>query len=104
MLTEAPLCFGGPLILHGMPLVALAHTAMGDQYPEVLPGVYYLNQLATYNKIGEFKSGNQSVSDFWFFLGYSSWEWDQLFGEISEGAWDTSDDRVTHFHWPRASY
>ncbi|PON36695.1 Thioredoxin-like fold containing protein [Parasponia andersonii] len=100
MLTEAPLCFGGPLILRGMPLVALTHRAREDQYPEVLPGVYYLDQLATYNKIVEFRSGNHSIADYWFFLGYSSWGWDQLFDEIAEGAWNTSNDCMTYFRWP----
>ncbi|XP_062112961.1 uncharacterized protein LOC133824112 [Humulus lupulus] len=100
MLTEAHLCFGGPLIVRGMPLVTLTRAAVEDEHPEVLPGVYYLDQLATYNKIGDIKSGNQSITDYWFFLGYSSWDWDQLFNEIGEGSWDISDDRMTHFHWP----
>ncbi|XP_030482148.2 uncharacterized protein LOC115699075 isoform X2 [Cannabis sativa] len=97
MLTDAPLSFGGPLIVRGMPLVALTRAAMEEKHPQVLPGVYYLDQLATYNNIEDIKSGNQSITDYWFFLGYSSWDWDQLFNEIGEGSWDTSDDGI---RWP----
>ncbi|XP_024031765.1 uncharacterized protein LOC21398092 [Morus notabilis] len=100
MLTEAPLSFGGPLVQRGMILVALTRRAMEDQYPQVLPGIYYLDQSATYRTIGELKSGNQSITDYWFFLGYSSWGWEQLFDEIAERAWNISDDSMTHFAWP----
>ena len=100
MLSEAPLAFGGPLIKGGMPLVALTRRFVKNEYPEVLMGVYFLDQLATLNKIEELKLGNQSVSDYWFFYGYSSWGWDQLLDEIAQGAWDLSDDGTRHFNWP----
>lgn len=100
MLAEAPLSFGGPLIKGGMPLVALTRRFVKTEYPEVLQGVFFLDQLATIQKIKELKSGNQSVSDYWFFFGYSSWGWDQLFDEIAEGAWNLSDDGLKHLEWP----
>ncbi|KAL5552998.1 hypothetical protein UlMin_040399 [Ulmus minor] len=102
ILVEAPLSFGGPLALRGRPLVALTRKVMNDQYPEVLPGIYFLDQIATSHAIEELKSGNQPIADYWFFLGYSSWDWDQLFDEIAERAWYTSDsdDSMTHFGWP----
>ncbi|KAM1540934.1 hypothetical protein PS1_010924 [Malus domestica] len=100
MLSEAPLSFGGPLVKVGMPLVALTRRFVTNEYPEVLPGVYFLDQSATLRKIKEIKLGNQSVSDHWFFYGYSSWGWDQLFDEIAEGAWDLSDDGTRHLDWP----
>lgn len=100
ILAEAPLSFGGPLVQHGMLLVALTRSSADGQYPQVLPGIYYLDQSATYRTIREFKSGNQSITDYWFFLGYSSWGWDQLFDEIAEGAWNISDDSTTYLSWP----
>ncbi|KAF3966371.1 hypothetical protein CMV_009525 [Castanea mollissima] len=100
MLKEAPLSFGGPLMIRGMPLVSLTRSATKDQYPEVLPGVYFVDQVATIHEIKEFKSDDQSIADFWFFVGYSSWGWEQLFGEIAEGAWNVTDDGIQHLHWP----
>lgn len=100
ILTEAPLSFGGPVMKYGMPLVALTKSVARDQYPEILPGIFFLNQSATIQEIEGLKSGNRSISDYWFFLGYSSWGWEQMFDEIAEGAWDVSDDSFTHFGWP----
>ncbi|XP_030960145.1 uncharacterized protein LOC115981869 isoform X3 [Quercus lobata] len=100
MLKKAPLSFGGPLMIRGMPLVSLTRSATKDQYPEVLPGVYFVDQVATIHEIKEFKSDDQSIADFWFFVGYSSWGWEQLFGEIAEGAWNVTDDGIQHLNWP----
>lgn len=100
MLKEAPLSFGGPLIEHGNPLVSLTRRATKYQYPEVLPGVYFVDQVATIRQIEEFKTDNRSIADFWFFLGYSSWGWEQLFDEIAEGAWGVSDDAMGNLDWP----
>ncbi|KAM5566432.1 hypothetical protein ABKV19_014888 [Rosa sericea] len=100
MLVEAPLSFGGPLIKGGMPLVALTQKFVKDEYPEILPGIAFLDPSATIQKIKELKLGNQSVTDYWFFFGYSSWGWDQLFDEIDKGAWNLSDDGMRHLDWP----
>ncbi len=100
MIKEAPLSFGGPLIKHGMPLVALTRSATKDQYPEILPGVYFVDQVATIREIEGFKSDNRSIADYWFFLGFSRWGWDQLFGEIAGGAWNVTDDGMQHLDWP----
>lgn len=100
VLRESPLSFGGPLMQRGMPLVALTRRVAKDKCPEILPGICFLDQLATVHELEELKSGNRSIADYWFFLGYSSWGWEQLFDEIAEGAWDASDDSMTHFVWP----
>ncbi|XP_041011142.1 uncharacterized protein LOC121254959 isoform X1 [Juglans microcarpa x Juglans regia] len=100
ILKEAPLSFGGPLMTHGAPLVALTRSDTKNQYPEVLPGVYFIDQVATIREIEDFKSGNRSIAAYWFFLGYSSWGRDQLFDEIAEGAWNVSDDGLSHLKWP----
>ncbi|KAJ8759617.1 hypothetical protein K2173_009264 [Erythroxylum novogranatense] len=99
LLREAPLSFGGPLIKRGMPLVAFTRRTMKDQYPEVVPGIYFLDQSATRKEIEELKSGNQSLADYWFFLGFSSWGRDQLFDEIADGAWSLRE-KVDHIDWP----
>ncbi|KAJ4822825.1 hypothetical protein Tsubulata_015827 [Turnera subulata] len=91
VLKEAPLSFGGPLINPGLPLVSLTRGAVTGEHPEVAPGVYFLDQLSTYRVIEELKSGNHSLIDYWFFLGFSSWSWDQLFDEIALGAWNLND-------------
>ncbi|XVE92887.1 hypothetical protein REPUB_Repub01dG0142400 [Reevesia pubescens] len=67
-LKEAPLSFGGPVLRRGMPLVALTRRVSENQYVEVLPGIYFLDQLATLAKIEELKAGNQSINDCWFSL------------------------------------
>uniref|UniRef100_A0A6N2LKR3 Thioredoxin domain-containing protein n=1 Tax=Salix viminalis TaxID=40686 RepID=A0A6N2LKR3_SALVM len=101
LLKEAPLSFGGPLVTRGMPLVALTRRAVGSQYPEVAPGTYFLGQSATLHEIEEIRSGNQRVSDYWFFLGFSSWGWDQLFDEIAQGAWNLSEEHEKELlDWP----
>nr|XP_011463453.1 PREDICTED: uncharacterized protein LOC101292598 isoform X2 [Fragaria vesca subsp. vesca] len=100
ILAEAPLSFGGPLIKGGMPLVALTQKFVKHEYPEILPGIAFLDPSATIQKIKELKLGNQPVADYWFFFGYSSWGWDQLFDEIDQGAWNLSDDGMQHLNWP----
>ncbi|KAI5582158.1 hypothetical protein POPTR_007G070400v4 [Populus trichocarpa] len=100
LLKEAPLSFGGPLVTRGMPLVALTRRAVGGQYPEVAPGTYFLGQSATLHEIEEISSGNQCVSDYWFFLGFSSWGWEQLFDEIAQGAWNLSEHKKEPLDWP----
>lgn len=100
VLGESPLTFGGPLINNAMPLVALTRRIVIDKFPEVIPGIYFLDQIATLQEIEQLRSGNQSIADYWFFLGFSSWKWDQLFDEIAEGAWDVLDANPTHFNWP----
>ncbi|KAK6282093.1 hypothetical protein POUND7_015918 [Theobroma cacao] len=98
-LKEAPLSFGGPVLRRGMPLVALTRSISETQYLEVLPGIYFLDQLATVAKIEELKARNQSIDDHWFFFGYTSWGWHQLFDEINEGAWTVSNEGNS-LDWP----
>ncbi|KAL6187321.1 hypothetical protein ACLB2K_038721 [Fragaria x ananassa] len=100
MLVEAPLSFGGPLIKGGMPLVALTQKFVKDEYPEILPGIAFLDPSATIQKIKELKLGNQLVANYWFFFGYSSWGLDQLFDEIDKGDWNLSDDGMRRLNWP----
>ncbi|XWS54320.1 hypothetical protein CRYUN_Cryun10bG0079900 [Craigia yunnanensis] len=98
-LKESPLSFGGPVLRRGMPLVALTRRVSENQYLEVLPGIYFLDQLATLANIEELKAGNQSLSEYWFFFGYTGWGWHQLFDEIGEGAWTVSNDSKS-LDWP----
>ncbi|XP_022953942.1 uncharacterized protein LOC111456351 [Cucurbita moschata] len=102
MLNEAPLSLGGPLIKRKMPLVALTQKVPKDlqQQLEILPGIHFLDQVATLHEIEEIKSGNHSVNGYWFFLGYSSWGWDQLYDEIAEGLWRLSNDGASYLNWP----
>ncbi|CAN1325558.1 UPF0301 protein BF2109 [Linum perenne] len=101
VLKEAPLSFGGPLVISGMPLTALTSEASKDgEFPEVAPGVYFLNQKATLDEIEAIRSGNQTVSDYWFFLGFSSWTWEQLFHEIAAGSWDVNERDIEYLDWP----
>jgi putative AlgH/UPF0301 family transcriptional regulator len=99
-LKEAPLSFGGPVVKSGMPLLSLTRTVSGNNLPEILPGTYFLDHIMTIRKIEELTSENQPVADYWFFFGYSNWEWNQLYHEIAEGAWNLSDDGVRHLQWP----
>lgn len=99
-LKHAPLSFGGPLVMNGMPLVSLTKRVIHKDCSEVLPSVCFLGQAETVGEIEGFKSGKQSTDDFWFFLGFSNWGWEQLFAEIAEGAWQLSDDPTAEVQWP----
>ncbi|XP_004505728.1 uncharacterized protein [Cicer arietinum] len=99
-LKEAPLSLGGPVVKTGMVLLSLTRTVSRNNLPEILPGIYFLDHVATIGTIQELKSANQQVADYWFFFGYSSWEWKQLYNEIAEGAWNLSEDGVSHLQWP----
>ncbi|XP_047320041.1 uncharacterized protein LOC124924042 [Impatiens glandulifera] len=103
LIKEAHLSLGGPLPQNGAPLVALSRKPFKDQYPEILPNIYFLDQWATVGEIGTMRSENHSLSDYWFFLGFSSWGWDQLFGEIALGAWDVVGGPNVEelLDWPR---
>lgn len=100
LLKVAPLAFGGPLIRSGMPLLSLTRRVSVNQYPEILPGVYFLDQAATAKEIQRLKTGNETVNDYWFFVGYSSWSSEQLSDEIAAGAWNISDDNRGMLEWP----
>ncbi|KAL5168949.1 UPF0301 protein [Glycine soja] len=99
-LKEAPLSLGGPVMKTGMPLLSLTRTVSGNNLPEIIPGIYFLDQVTTIRKIEELKSANQPVGDYWFFLGYSSWGWNQLYDEMAEGAWNLSEDATRNLNWP----
>lgn len=101
ILKEAPISFGGPVVERAFPLVALSRGLFSGMYPEVLPGIFFLDQVATTHEIENIKAGNRSVSDYWFFLGYSSWGWEQLFNEISEGAWELKANDFWKLEWPK---
>lgn len=102
LLKGAPLSFGGPVMKRGMPLVALSDKRMKDERIEVLPGVYFVDQWATLQLVEELRSGNQSLHGYWFFVGFSSWDWNQLFEEISVGAWHVSEGSISQLDWPKA--
>nr|XP_043607043.1 uncharacterized protein LOC122579027 [Erigeron canadensis] len=99
-LKEAPISYGGPVITRGMPLVSLTRQSFKNEHPEVLPDIYFLDQLATNNLMQHLKSHNRSMTDYWFFVGYSAWGWNQLFDEIADGSWNISDGAVEQFKWP----
>ncbi|CAI8617158.1 unnamed protein product [Vicia faba] len=99
-LKEAPLSFGGPVVKAGMPLLSLTRIVSGNNLPEILPGTYFLDHIVTISKIEELKLANQPIYGYWFFFGYSNWEWNQLYHEIAEGAWNLSEDGVRHLQWP----
>lgn len=99
-LKEAPLSFGGPVVMRGIPLAALTHKPIEGQSVEVLPNVYYIDPPLTHSLLEEIRVGNQSLHDFWFFLGYSNWGWEQLFHEIAQGAWKVSKGDLELLEWP----
>ncbi|XP_073136142.1 uncharacterized protein [Henckelia pumila] len=100
LLKEAPLSFGGPVLRRGLPLVALTHKFIENQSVEILQEVYFLDPWATQSIVEEIRVDNQSVHDFWFFFGYSSWGWDQLFHEIAQGAWNIKNGSLEQLELP----
>lgn len=101
-LKQAPLSFGGPVVAPDMPLVSFARKATEVGYLKIVPSFYYGDQMATIQAIEGIKSGNLSATDYWFFLGYSSWGWNQLFAELAEGAWRTSNYQMEQLEWPES--
>ncbi|MFS7903125.1 putative protein disulfide-isomerase [Helianthus anomalus] len=99
-LKHAPLSYGGPVITRELPLVCLTQQSFKDEQPEVLPDIYFLDQLATINLIQNIKLHNWSMTDYWFFVGYSAWDWNQLFDEIADGSWDVINGTAQQFDWP----
>lgn len=102
VLREAPLSLGGPVMQQSLPFVALTRRTVNHPFVEVLPGIHFVEQLGVVREIEVLNSGNQSVAEYWFFLGYASWGWDQLFDEISRGAWIITDDSSRHLEWPKS--
>ncbi|OEL32714.1 hypothetical protein BAE44_0006265 [Dichanthelium oligosanthes] len=100
-IKHAPLFYGGPVVVQGYHLVSLSKVAW-EGYVQVIPGVYYGNIIATSRVVTRIKSGEQSVDDLWFFLGYSGWVYGQLFDELSEGAWLVSGKPIEHLDWPES--
>ncbi|KAJ6839916.1 uncharacterized protein M6B38_311070 [Iris pallida] len=98
-LKQAPLSYGGPVRVHGQPLVSLTRKATKG-YKKVSTSTYYGDPVATSLTIEGIKSGAESYSDYWFFLGYCSWYWNQLFNELAEGAWYLSEPSVGDVDWP----
>ncbi|KAL6527810.1 hypothetical protein OROMI_029621 [Orobanche minor] len=99
-LKEAPLSFGGPVMMRGRPLAALTYKFIEGQSLEILPNIYLMDQLVTPSLVEDIRAGNQSVGDFRFFMGYSSWGWEQLFTEIAQGAWNVSKGDMQNLDWP----
>ncbi|KAL0907716.1 hypothetical protein M5K25_022147 [Dendrobium thyrsiflorum] len=100
-IKQAPISYGGPVRAQGLPLVSLARKPT-EGYTKVIHGVYFGNPMITSMVIGGIKSGDRSCNDYWFFLGYASWEWDQFFDELAEGAWHLSDGPTGSLNWPNS--
>ncbi|EHA8590403.1 Protein disulfide-isomerase [Cocos nucifera] len=98
-LKQAPLFYGGPVMAHRMPLVSLTRKEV-EGYTKVVTGIYFGNPVATSLIIEQIKSGDHSALDYWFFLGYSSWAYDQLFDELAGGAWNLSKSPIEYLDWP----
>ncbi|VYS57953.1 unnamed protein product [Arabidopsis thaliana] len=102
LLKETPLSFGGPVVDPGIPLLALTRerdSSTNHDHPEISPGVYFLDHQSVARRIQELKSRELNPSEYWFFLGYSSWSYEQLFDEIGLGVWDVDNSDID-FAWP----
>ncbi|XP_020886415.1 uncharacterized protein LOC9319270 isoform X3 [Arabidopsis lyrata subsp. lyrata] len=102
LLEETPLLFGGPVVDPGIPLLALTRekdSSTDHDHPEISPGVYFLDHQSVARRIQELKSRELNPSEYWFFLGYSSWSYEQLFDEIGLGVWDVDNSDID-FAWP----
>lgn len=95
----APLSYGGPVAVQGFPLVSLSNKVT-EGYVEVINGVYFGNTLATNQVFKRIHNGTESVDGFWFFFGFSSWLYEQLFDELDQGAWQLSESTVERLDWP----
>ncbi|KAK8966813.1 hypothetical protein KSP40_PGU005829 [Platanthera guangdongensis] len=101
-IKEAPLFYGGPVRAAGLPLVSLARNPTAG-YTKVIPGAYFGNPTITRMTIEGIKSGDRSANEYWFFLGYCSWNGDQIFDELAQGAWHLSDGSIGRLNWPEST-
>ncbi|KAG2271330.1 hypothetical protein Bca52824_065885 [Brassica carinata] len=85
LLKDTILSLGGPVMDPEKPLLALS--------------VYFLDHESVARRIQELKSRDVKPSDYWFFVGYSSWSYEQLFDEIGLGVWDVDNSQLD-FAWP----
>ncbi|CAN6481752.1 unnamed protein product [Victoria cruziana] len=99
-LREAPLFYGGPVVVPNAPLVSLTRNPPNEGYSETLPGFHFGDPHATARAIEMIRSGSRSAADFWFFLGFAGWGWEQLYNEISHGAWDLDVNMDVQLRWP----
>ncbi|KFK39305.1 hypothetical protein AALP_AA3G227100 [Arabis alpina] len=99
LLKETALSFGGPVVDPGNPLLALTREGDSSMDHQLSPGVYFLDHQSVARRIQELKSRDLNPSDYWFFLGYSSWSYEQLFDEIGLGVWEVDNNEID-FAWP----
>lgn len=102
LLKKAPLSLGGPVIIREMPLVALTRKLVTYRDQGAEPDIHFLDQWETLDVMKALRAGDHSISDYWFFMGYSSWEWNQLFDEIAEGSWKISNGGMEQLDWPQS--
>lgn len=100
LLKKAPLSLGGPVIIREMPLVALTRKLVKYRDQDAEPDIHFLDHWETLDVIKALQRGDHSISDYWFFMGYSSWEWNQLFDEIAKGSWKISNGGMEQLDWP----
>lgn len=94
-----PLSYGGPVAVQGFPLVSLSNKVT-DGYVKVIDGIYFGNTVATNLVFRRIHNGTESVDGFWFFFGFSSWSYQQLFDELDQGAWQLSESTIERLNWP----
>ncbi|XP_024015578.1 uncharacterized protein LOC18025362 isoform X3 [Eutrema salsugineum] len=100
LLKETILSLGGPVLDLETPLLALSREGDSSTLLELSPGVYFLDHQSVARRIKELKSrGGLNPTDYWFFLGYTSWSYEQLFDEIGLGVWDV-DNSELDLAWP----
>ncbi|KAJ4777430.1 UPF0301 protein [Rhynchospora pubera] len=95
----APISYGGPVAIQGFPLVSLTNKVT-DGYVKVIDGVYFGDTIATNMVFKRIHNGTEAVDGFWFFFGFSSWLYEQLFNELDQGAWQLSESTVERLDWP----
>ncbi|KAJ0264506.1 Uncharacterized protein HA466_0028500 [Hirschfeldia incana] len=99
LLKDTILSLGGPVMDPEKPLLALSREGDPSTDLELSPGVYFLDHESVARRIQELKSRDVNPSDYWFFVGYSSWSYEQLFDEIGLGVWDVDNNQLD-FAWP----
>ncbi|CDY24615.1 BnaC05g32990D [Brassica napus] len=99
LLKDTILSLGGPVMDPEKPLLALSREGDPSTDLELSPGVYFLDHESVARRIQELKSRDVKPSGYWFFVGYSSWSYEQLFDEIGLGVWDVDNSQLD-FAWP----
>ena len=88
--------YGGPVSTNNLFFIHQNSDLIKKNKQNVKAGIFWGGELE--DIIKRHKSGELSINEIAFFLGYTGWEKNQLEEEIKEGSWIISNMQLTQIH------